>query len=66
MAGFFDNFFGTLGVVIDSWGWADKAASRIVVNKLVRSTRSRPHPWSTASDYTSWKGLTDRTFLARQ
>ena len=66
MATFFDNFFGTLGVVIDSWGWADKAASRIVVNKLVRSTRSRPHPWSTASDYTSWKGLTDRTFLARQ
>lgn len=66
MSSFFDTIFSEVGGLIDSWGWADKKASKIVINRLVGSTRNRPHPWSTASDYTSWKGLTDRTYVARQ
>lgn len=37
----------------------------LVINGIVNSTRNRPHPWSTASDYISWQGLTDRTFQGR-
>lgn len=37
----------------------------LVINGIVNSTRNRPHPWSTVSDYISWQGLTDRTFQGR-
>lgn len=37
----------------------------LVINSIVNSTRNRPHPWSTATDYISWQGLTDRTFQGR-
>lgn len=37
----------------------------LMINKLVRSCRFRPHPMSTAHDYTSWTALTDRTWSAR-
>jgi prostaglandin-endoperoxide synthase 2 len=53
------------GAAIDSCGWLDNVASGIAVNQLVNCTRNRPHPWSTASDYTSWKSLTDRTYQGR-
>ena len=61
----FDEIFKLAGGAIDSCGWADSAFSKVAVNKLVECTRNRPHPWSTASDYTSWKSLTDRTYQAR-
>ncbi len=40
-------------------------ASDFLVNRLVNAGRSRPHPWSTLSPFTSWRSLTDRSFYAR-
>lgn len=61
----FDGLGGLIGGAIDHCGWADTGASNIEINLLVNSARNRPHPWSTASDYTSWKSLTDKTYQGR-
>ncbi len=42
-----------------------RTINRIAINRLVSTTRSRPHPWSTLGDGISWRGLTDRTYSAR-
>lgn len=39
--------------------------NRMLINSIVRSVRTRPHPWSTVYDYVSWRGLSDRTWSAR-
>jgi prostaglandin-endoperoxide synthase 2 len=59
------TIFSAAGSAIDGWAWLSGEASNKVVNEAVGVTRTRPHPWSTFSDYTSWQGLTDRTYLAR-
>jgi len=59
------ELFSAAGSVIDGWAWLSGEASAKVINEAVGATRTRPHPWSTVSDYTSWRGLTDRTYLAR-
>jgi prostaglandin-endoperoxide synthase 2 len=66
MSSFIDGVFSIVGGAIDQWGWADRTATKLVINALVASAPTRPHPWSTASDYTSWKSLTDKTYQARQ
>lgn len=66
MTTFFDQLLSVVGGVIDKFGWLDRAASKLVIDKLVASTPTRPHPWSTASDYVSWKSLTDKSYQARQ
>ena len=66
MSSFFDEILSIVGGAIDHCGWVDKAASNLAINKLVATAPTRPHPWSTASDYTSWKSLTDKTFQGRQ
>lgn len=38
---------------------------RPLISALLEFTRTRPHPWSTTHDYTTWQGLTDKTYLAR-
>ena len=43
----------------------DDDVNRFVIDRAVRVTRNRPHPWSTKHDYISWTGLTDRTYNAR-
>ena len=60
-----DDFLPTIGKFIDGWAWLSGEASAKVIDQAVDTTRTRPHPWSTFSDYTSWQGLTDRTYLAR-
>lgn len=67
MAGsIFDGIEGDFGHLIDEFGWADKTVSALVINRLVNSAPNRPHPFSTASDYSSWKSLTDMTYQGRQ
>lgn len=66
MGGIFDGLMQEIGQRIDDSGWADKFASNLVINHLVNSAPNRPHPFSTASDYTSWKSLTDKTYQGRQ
>ena len=57
--------FVTLGHAVDEVGFLSAEASKLVVNAAVTTTRNRPHPWSTYADYPCWRGLTDRTYLAR-
>src|SRR5579863_4609635 len=59
------DFEMAAGSAIDGWAWLSGKASAEVINRIVCTTRNRPHPWSTLSDYTSWQGLTDRTYVAR-
>jgi prostaglandin-endoperoxide synthase 2 len=54
-----------VGSAIDGWAWLSGEANGVVINQAVNVTRNRPHPWSTVSDYTSWRSLTDRTYFAR-
>lgn len=39
--------------------------NRIIIDRIVRTTRSRPHPWSTKVDYICWSALADKTYSAR-
>ena len=39
--------------------------NEILINRLVKKGRSRPHPWSTRCGHICWSGLTDRTYNAR-
>lgn len=39
--------------------------NRILINRIVKRARTRPHPLSTAHDFVSWKGLTDRRWSGR-
>ena len=66
MSSFFDQMLSVVGGAIDKCGWLDRAASNFVIDKLIASAPTRPHPWSTASDYVSWKSLTDKTYQGRQ
>jgi prostaglandin-endoperoxide synthase 2 len=45
--------------------WLSKKVNSILVNSAVNKTRSRPHPFSTRSQYTSWESLTDRAWSSR-
>ncbi len=47
------------------WPWLNLTIHRYFINKLVMAGRTRPHPWSTLSDYTSWTSLTDKRYYAR-
>jgi prostaglandin-endoperoxide synthase 2 len=42
-----------------------RIVNKAIINSAVKVTRNRPHPFSTASDYTSWLSLTDHSFFAR-
>lgn len=41
------------------------AINAFVLDRLASRTAPRPHPFSLASDYTSWKSLTDRSYTGR-
>lgn len=41
------------------------AINAFVIDRLASRTAPRPHPFSLASDYTSWTSLTDRSYTGR-
>ncbi len=49
----------------DAWPWLGAKINRFMINSIVSFARTRPHPWSTVHDYTSWTALTDLNFSAR-
>lgn len=40
-------------------------ANALIINSLLSKTAARPYPYSCASSYTSWSGLTDRSWYSR-
>ena len=66
MANWFERkLFAGLAAAVEDDDWLSGEASRLAINTAVNTTRNRPHPWSTFADYPNWRGLSDRTFLAR-
>jgi prostaglandin-endoperoxide synthase 2 len=59
------DLFAGLAQVVEDDSWLSTEANRLAINAAVNTTRNRPHPWSTFADYPNWRGLSDRTFLAR-
>jgi prostaglandin-endoperoxide synthase 2 len=61
------ELFAGLAKVVEDDSWLSDEANKLAINTAVNSTRNRPHPWSTFADadYPNWRGLSDRTFLAR-
>jgi prostaglandin-endoperoxide synthase 2 len=51
--------------VANKWTWLGRKLNKFAINSVVNVSRRRPHPWSTAHDYTSWTSLTDQRFSAR-
>ncbi|NJO56427.1 MAG: heme peroxidase [Rhodospirillales bacterium] len=49
----------------ERWEWFGDRLSDFIIDRSVKATRNRPHPWSTLSDYTSWQSLSDRSWSAR-
>src|SRR5690554_1092643 len=47
------------------WPWFDRKLNRIAINSICNSLPHRPHPLSTAHNYTSWTSLTDQRWSAR-
>ena len=42
-----------------------RVVNRKIIDTAVNASRTRPHPFSTLCDYTSWSSLTDRSYFAR-
>ncbi|MFN2455139.1 MAG: peroxidase family protein [Pyrinomonadaceae bacterium] len=51
--------------VANKWTWFGRKLNKVAINSVINVSRRRPHPWSTAHDYTSWISLTDQRFSAR-
>ena len=62
----FDEIGAWIGGGIDACGWADSTQTKVVINRLLETAPNHPHPLGIASDYTSWKSLSDRTYEGRQ
>lgn len=65
MAGLRTSIIRIVARLAGKSGCLSEFANKIAINGLVSAARNRPHPWSTWSDYISWRGLTDRTYSAR-
>jgi prostaglandin-endoperoxide synthase 2 len=54
-----------LMAVANRWTWLGRKLNKFAINSVINISRRRPHPLSTAHDYTSWTSLTDQRFSAR-
>lgn len=54
-----------LFAIVEAFPPLAKWVNRFLINRIVKRARSRPHPLSTAHDFVSWKGLTDRRWSGR-
>lgn len=50
---------------ITSIRWIRRLISDFAINKQVNSVKPRPRPFSMIAPYTTWRGLTDRSFTGR-
>lgn len=57
--------FETVSKLIEAIPGLARLVNRILINSIVNSVRTRPHPYSTVHDYVSWRSLSDRTWSAR-
>jgi len=51
--------------LIDALPPLHRFVNRLAIDRTVKATRARPHPWSTVHDYVSWESLTDMRYSAR-
>ncbi|WP_323770007.1 peroxidase family protein [Antarctobacter sp.] len=51
--------------LIEAVPFLHRRLNALLINRIVTQARSRPHPFSTMSPYTSWSSLTDRTWAGR-
>lgn len=51
--------------LVQSVSFLSRPLNRFLINSAVNASRTRPHPFSTLSRYTSWDSLTDRSYFAR-
>ena len=58
-------FFSAINFVLRIVPGLAKILNRFLINSAVNQMPHRPHPWSTAHDYTSWTALSDQHFSAR-
>jgi prostaglandin-endoperoxide synthase 2 len=65
LRGFLLHNFAPLWSFVQGVPFLARVANQAIINTAVNASRTRPHPFSTMADYTSWSSLTDRTFFAR-
>ena len=62
----YNERFHLLWAVVQRVRPLERWTNRFLVNQGVGTVPARPYPLSTVSDSTSWQGLTDRTYNARE
>ncbi|MEM7525594.1 MAG: peroxidase family protein, partial [Pseudomonadota bacterium] len=56
---------GALFTVVEAIPGLSGVVNRLLINAIVSRARTRPHPFSTVHEYTSWRSLTDREWSGR-
>ena len=54
-----------IGALVMRFPWIHERLNKFMINRIVDVARSRPHPFSTQSSYSSWSSLTDRSWSGR-
>jgi prostaglandin-endoperoxide synthase 2 len=57
--------FKPLWSIIQSFDSLKKRVNGTLINRQIYKIKTRPYPFSTKADYTSWESLTDRSYSAR-
>lgn len=51
--------------VLQNFPRLERRTNALIINSLLKKTPPRPYPYSCASDFTSWTGLTDQSWYSR-